>query len=349
MFGASANDIIILQNYNSVYWPAMQINTFTGWDAATAGQLKMNQPHQITVKGTAASRTLTFDAGWNYLPVTSLCNVNLTELLTPVMDKVVIVKSIGDILVFWPDASVYTLQVLQTGKAYFANFDMPVSITFPECSGKSFKTQNLTPDTPQRWPIVSPTAVSHIIRVDASVVDGLEPGDILGAFTNSGQCAGAVNLTGSADALVLWGDDAATTTQEGFAANETITFRHYAAATGQEQTCEMVFDEIFPQQLPQFIANGMSAIKAIDFITTINAGKAAPINVSPNPSSGVFYIQNLNGNETVEVSRLDGATITTLLPQATSCKLDLSRQAAGIYLLKITSEESFQATKIIIR
>jgi hypothetical protein len=262
---------------------------------------------------------------------------------------VVIVKSIGDILVFWPDASVYTLQVLQTGKAYFANFDMPVSITFPECSGKSFKTQNLTPDTPQRWPIVSPTAVSHIIRVDASVVDGLEPGDILGAFTNSGQCAGAVNLTGSADALVLWGDDAATTTQEGFAANETITFRHYAAATGQEQTCEMVFDEIFPQQLPQFIANGMSAIKAIDFITTINAGKAAPINVSPNPSSGVFYIQNLNGNETVEVSRLDGATITTLLPQATSCKLDLSRQAAGIYLLKITSEESFQATKIIIR
>ncbi|MDD2632802.1 MAG: S8 family serine peptidase [Bacteroidales bacterium] len=349
MFGAAANNIIILQNYNSIYWPAMQINTFTGWDAATAGQLKMAQSHQLTLQGTASSRTLTFDAGWNYLPVTSLCNVNLTELLTPVMDKVVMVKSIGDILVFWPDASVYTLQVLQPGKAYFVNFDMPVSITFPECPAKSLKTQILAPDTPQRWPIVSPTAVSHTIRVDASVVDGLEPGDILGAFTTSGQCAGAVTLTGSADALVLWGDDAATTAKEGFAVDETITFRHYAAATGQEQTCEVVFDEMFPQKHPHFIANGMSAINAIDFITTINAGKATSISVSPNPSSGVFNIQNLNGNETVEVSRLDGTTITTLLPQATSCKLDLSRQAAGIYLLKITSERSFQAIKIIIR
>lgn len=349
IFGASANDIIILQNYSSLYWPAMQINTFAGWDAVTAGQLKMNQSHQITLQGTASSRTMTFDAGWNYMPVMSMCNVNLTELLTPVIDNVVMVKSIADIHVFWPEASIYTLQMLQPGKAYFANFDAPISLTFPECSGKPLKTQNLNPVAPQRWPTLSPTAVSHIIRIDASGVNGLEPGDILGAFTTSGQCAGAVTLTGSADALVLWGDDAATTAKKGFASDETITFRHWAAATDQEQTCEVIFDEMFPQQNLQFIANGMSAIKAIDLATGMSNYKADAISISPNPSSGVFYLQNLNGNETVEVSRLDGATISTLKPHASSCKLDLSRQAAGIYLLKITSEESFQATKIIIR
>jgi PKD repeat protein len=349
IFGAAANDIIILQNFSSIYWPAMQINTFAGWEATTAGQLKMNQPHQITVPGTAASRTLSFSSGWNYLPVASLCNVNLNELLLPVIDKVVIVKSIGDIHVFWPEASVYTLQVLQPGNAYLANFDMPVSITFPECSGKSFKTQNLNPEIPQRWPIVSPTAVSHIIRVDAAVVDGLEPGDILGAFTTSGQCAGAVTLTGGADALVLWGDDAATSATEGFAAEETITFRHYAAATGREKICEVVFDEVFPQHLQQFVANGISAIEAIDTSTGISNHKGDAISISPNPSVGVFYIQNMNGTETVEVSRLDGTTVATLLPNTTSCKLDLSQQAAGIYLVKITSEESFYTTKIIIR
>jgi hypothetical protein len=292
---------------------------------------------------------MTFDAGWNYMPVMSMCNVNLTELLTPVIDNVVMVKSIADIHVFWPEASIYTLQMLQPGKAYFANFDAPISLTFPECSGKPLKTQNLNPVAPQRWPTLSPTAVSHIIRIDASGVNGLEPGDILGAFTTSGQCAGAVTLTGSADALVLWGDDAATTAKKGFASDETITFRHWAAATDQEQTCEVIFDEMFPQQNLQFIANGMSAIKAIDLATGMSNYKADAISISPNPSSGVFYLQNLNGNETVEVSRLDGATISTLKPHASSCKLDLSRQAAGIYLLKITSEESFQATKIIIR
>lgn len=349
MFGASANDIIILQNYSSIYWPAMQINTFAGWDATTAGQLKMNQSRQLTVPGTAASRTLTFAAGWNYLPVTSMCNVNINELLAPVINKVLIVKGIGDVSVFWPDASVYTLQVLQPGKAYFAYFNAPVTITFPECSGKSFKTQNLNPEIPQRWPTVSPTAVSHIILVDASAIDGLKSGNILGAFTTSGECAGAVTLTGSVDALVLWGDDAATPAKEGFAEDEVITFRHYAAATDQEQTCEVVFDEKFPQQLPQFIANGMSAIKAIDTFTGINNYKTDAISISPNPSSGIFYIQNMNGNETVEVSRLDGATVTTLQPNATNFKLDLSRQAAGVYLLKVISEERIFTTKIIVR
>ncbi|HZK08759.1 MAG TPA: S8 family serine peptidase [Bacteroidales bacterium] len=349
IFGASANDIIILQNNNSIYWPAMQINTFTGWDVATAGQLKMAQSRQLTVQGTATSGTLNFAAGWNYLPVTSMCNVDLTELLSPVIDNVVMVKSIADIHVFWPDASVYTLQVLQPGKAYFANFDAPVTVTFPDCAGKSLKAQNLNPVVPQRWPTVSSTAVSHIIRIDASVVNGLEPGDILGAFTTSGQCAGAVTLTGSADALVLWGDDATTSAKEGFDTEETITFRHWAFASDKEQICEVVFDEMFPQQLPEFVANGISAIKAIDFITTINAGETASINVSPNPSSGLFNIQNLRGTETVKVIRMDGTAVTTLLPNATSCKLDLSRQAAGIYLLKITSEQEHYSQKIIIR
>ncbi|NCA86145.1 MAG: PKD domain-containing protein [Clostridia bacterium] len=349
MFGASANDIVILQNYNSVYWPGMQINTFTGWNAATAAQLKMNQPRQLTIPGTAASRTLTFGSGWNYLPVASMCNVSLSELLAPVIGEVVMVKSIGDILVFWPDASVYTLQVLQPGLAYFANFDAPVTITFPECAGKSLKAQNISPAIPHRWPTIAHTAISHIIRVDASAIDGLESGDFLGAFTTSGQCAGAVMLTGGKDVLVLWGDDATTPDTEGFAAAEPIAFRHYAASSGNEQICEVVFDEMLPQELPLFAANGISAITAIDISTGITDGKQGTIRVSPNPSSGIFNIQNLKGTETMEVSRLDGSIVTQLLPHTTAFRLDLSRQAVGIYLLKITSEEKVYTSKIIIR
>ncbi len=140
MFDVLTNedDLIILQNFFEVYWPAANLNTIDqngGWDSKSGYMLKVDGDQQIVIEGTyIADKTLTFDeAGWYLIPVLSNCNVSVNELFEDVVDDLAIIKEVAGIGIYWPGV-VQTLYSLEPGKSYLVKFDGPVSVTFPECT-----------------------------------------------------------------------------------------------------------------------------------------------------------------------------------------------------------------------
>jgi hypothetical protein len=75
------------------------------------------------------------------------------------------------------------------------------------------------------------------------------------------------------------------------------------------------------------------------------------INIYPNPTDGLIRveIQNLPAGETAHISlyRLSGELVTTKRGVTSSTEIDITGQAAGIYLLKIIAGKEQTEWKII--
>lgn len=127
------NNLVIMQNFNQLYFPFYNINTIGNWNNNVGYQLKTDAVRYHVITGTpVASKTVNLNAGWNGLPVLSECEVNLSTLLTGV-PGVIFVKDMGSDLVYWPEGGITTLEKLVPGKAYFIKVNAATSVTFPNC------------------------------------------------------------------------------------------------------------------------------------------------------------------------------------------------------------------------
>jgi hypothetical protein len=72
------------------------------------------------------------------------------------------------------------------------------------------------------------------------------------------------------------------------------------------------------------------------------------IGISPNPSSGLININNLVGENRIEISDITGRIIFSAITKENKYTLDLSGKDQGIYLYKITdSQKRVQQGKLI--
>ena len=103
-------------------------------------------------------------------------------------------------------------------------------------------------------------------------------------------------------------------------------------------------------------ANGTGPANLIDNIRVLRSNPTGisdnvfqrAINVYPNPSNGVFSVNVPTAKAyTLEVSDLTGRVIKTETVKG-NAKLDLSGNAQGVYMLKITSEGATAVQKLII-
>ena len=138
LFNPVSNDLVILQNFSNVYWPELNVNTIGNWSTQKGYVIKTSTTAPIytylpVVGTTDADRTIELSAGWNLLPVASVCNVDATTLFSA-FPEIVIVKDVAGVNVWWPETATYTLTTLTPGAAYFILVNAPVNITFPACS-----------------------------------------------------------------------------------------------------------------------------------------------------------------------------------------------------------------------
>lgn len=133
---SGVDELIILQNNEFIYWPEEEINTFPYWWPSFGAQLKMAEDATLEVSGIPGERTISLPAGWNYLPVMSLCDVDVEGLFVEMNDKIDLVKSIAGFQLYWPAMGINTLEMLKTGKAYLIKLNQPATITFPGCTNK---------------------------------------------------------------------------------------------------------------------------------------------------------------------------------------------------------------------
>lgn len=355
LFAPAANQLIILASMSGIYYPAQNINTLGKWNYMKGYQLKAENSFELTVTGSKIpTQELAISQGWSLIPVLSSCDAAVEDLFAGFYG-LHIVKEIAGTKIYWPAYNINTLGNLLPGKAYFVASADEGTITFPECTKSSPKTiplqkqENITP-----WNDLSYSAASHVVAFQASVLEnaGVQPGDVIGAFTTNGLCAGRMEITNPVSNLSItaFANDDLTMEKDGFDNGEPLQFKIYRPESHQEFLLEATFDQALPN-MGFFAAHGISAAQSLKLLATgITENPASTFEVYPNPSHGIFNI-SISGNSTnpgIQITDIRGSIVKETNPGTSDVKIDLSGYPRGLYFLKLYDEGFVGMKKIVV-
>ena len=360
IFAPVQDKLVILQNFDGMYWPTASVNTLVNWDDHAGYQIKMQTARQVTFSGEMQSNlTANLDAGWNYLPVLNACNNPVVALFSPIIGHLQIIKEVAGSRVYWPQYGVNTLGALVPGKAYFVLVNDDVNLVFPACKAADLKdVQTPESDEIPTGFSLQRTPLTHTIAIPLQAISGIAEGSIITIYNQMGLCCGAAIFQNQNLVLTAFGDDPTTPTIDGMTEGAAMNLRLLNPETGKEIALEVVFDE----QLPQggtFVNHGISAIKELK-VTGVDEMDNTRINISvyPNPSTGVFHIsiqsvQNVENEASSglswEISNTHGSRIATGNNQSDDFTIDISTYPKGIYYLKITQRGWQTVEKLVVR
>lgn len=131
------NDLLILYNLSGVYHPDGGLNSLENWENNSGYVIRTSGSCMLPITGFFTdSYTIQLVAGWNLIPVLSVCNVSTADLFSAVINQVDVVKEVAGYQLYWPDQQINTLPLLTPGSAYFVRMASPATITFPNCGSK---------------------------------------------------------------------------------------------------------------------------------------------------------------------------------------------------------------------
>jgi len=352
MFVTNVDQLIILKNLVSLYWPYAGVNTIGNWDNETGYAIKVYEGFDMDITGTEFTDTeLTLPEGWHYLPVLSPCDVSANELLGPLMDKITIATDLIGTKVWWPDANVFTLEFLEPGKAYKIRLTEEVIFNFPACDGKT-KSGNMrnTNNISVPWGEIKMTPSGHMVSIMADAITEIEEGDYVGAFDQAGSLCGVVEVedTNQNHVMILFGDDPTTEIKDGFAEDESIEFRWMKIATGEEFDLDVTFDFAMPNAERVFNNQGLSSVVATGITGfQIHSEPGDGIKIYPNPSNGIFNIEGLEESSSLKIFNAFGEEVK-LFDLLTTGIINLTGQPTGVYFIRIEDKGEARFRKLIL-
>jgi len=347
--------VSIVQNLTQTYWPAQNINTIGKWSATSGYKIKVIAPVTLPVIGCDLSpKTLNLVSGWNLIPVLSDCNVQVEPLFAANLNKITVVKEIAGTNIYWPSMNIKTLLTLQPGKAYLMMVSSNFSVTFPTCTvfkDEEIVNQAFVNNSPWNDPVMTPS--NHSIALPSRVLGNLMAGDIIGAFTEDGICAGLIQIDDFQKSVLLqvFGDDQTTLEKDGFDENEPLSFKLFRSNLNQEFEIGFGFDASMPSSDGVFTSDGLSAASKIIFNQTyIGENGNNSISFFPNPGNGLVDFIAGDSNRKFDVTILDmtGWKVyeTTF---STKARINISNSPKGIYLVKIESDSFVKVEKLVIQ
>jgi len=346
------DDLIISIHFNQVFYPAYNVNTMNPFSNQHGYIIKMANPRMLTFEGMMAGQSITLNAGWNLLPVLSPCNIDADALLSGISGLIIAYEVAGN-GIYYPEFNINTLQTLVPGKAYYIKVQNAVEVTFPAC-GKNAASGNILPVratniTPWNEPVYSGS--SHIVIFDQNAILAYESGDMIGAFTSDGRCAGLIQVTGTAVSMSLFGNDFTSSSKDGFEDGELITFKLYRSSNASEYALDVVYSLNAPDTDGRFSNNGLSVINGVTMNSTGMAGvDLNELAIYPNPSTGIFNISNGSNisNTAWEVFDTMGQLITTGEITGTTT-VDLTSYPRGLYFIHLKGSTGSRIEKLVVR
>jgi hypothetical protein len=350
VFDPIISDLIIVQDMEGMYYPAMNTNTIGNWNSHAAFKVKTGAAVALPVTGQKEINFLVeLDAGWGLLPIVSQCPVDVAGLFAPVVSNLTIVKDIAGIGVYWPAMNINTIVELQPGKAYYVNMSSEGNVEFPACSRSGNLTGFKNLSGLEGFGII-PTPSTHTIAILPEVLKGFEPGTVIGAYDQAGNCFGATVYNSETIGLTVFGDDPTTAEKDGFFEGELIFFKNLSGL--QDLTgLEPMFDPQLPSADGLFTVNGLSAIRGFEATAGIALQVFSPsVQLFPNPTSGIVNISGISEGADVVVTDLRGQVVFGDEQFSTeTAGIDLSHLPAGVYLVKITQRETPAFRKLILQ
>jgi hypothetical protein len=198
---------------------------------------------------------------------------------------------------------------------------------------------------------VNYTGVSHAVIFNEFAGADLLTGDIIGAFTADGQCAGIAEVTTGSTGLKVFADDFTTTQSDGYTEGEMLSFKVYRPNTGEEFILNPTYDVSAPNADGLFAINGLSVVTDLTMtVTGINVQALNGLSIYPNPSDGIFNISitNLDQDINYVIVNAKGQTVLEdkLLPTQ---QIDLSAEPRGVYFIKFMNNNVLRIEKIVIK
>jgi len=338
----AVNDLIIMNNLTSMYWPQNSINTIGNWDIQSGYVVKMDDAAGITLLGSPLSSTQVslslVNGSWFYLPVLASCGVSVDENLSPFQNEIVIVKEIIGNKVWWPEMNISTLTELIPGRSYAIKIADDVLLEFPVCSKSQVKSvTQVHNQITSHWGNLKMTPNTHIIFLPKEMVTQFLPGDEIGIFNTEGYICGAYTVTdiNRSDVIVANGDDITTAEVEGMNDGEPFVFKVFNHETATERVFQVEFDEQMPNQ-GYFATLGLSAINSINMACNDEIGDNFNIAIIPNPSNGIFKIVTGRSDQSFVWQILN--IHSSIIKQGSAVddfNINLSSYPKGVYYLKI--------------
>jgi hypothetical protein len=346
------DDMIITQYFTDLFYPAYGINTMGDFSNAHGYVSKMMGEAVLTLEGMMVEPVVNLNAGWNLFPVLVPCNLDADDVFGQIPGLIIAFEVAGN-GIYYPTAGVYTLETVVPGKAYWVKVAGAASFTFPACAkdASSGWIAPLRHSNTTNWNDVTYTGLSHIVAFDENATSGLVEGDVIGAFTSNGVCAGLTVVNGETASLALFGNDVTTAANDGFTEGEPLSFRVYRQSNETEYILDVTYSTQAPNYDGLYAVNGLSLVKDIAMTATgISAPELSNLTIFPNPSTGIFNVavDHLSKNISYTVTDAKGQAITEGRLNESQV-IDLSDQPKGVYFIRFTGENVLRVEKLVVR
>jgi hypothetical protein len=297
MFQPIVNNLTIVSNLTTLYWPAQGVNSIINWNVNSGYVAKVTQDVDFVIYGESyLDGTLTLPAGWSYLPVLSTCEAAIGDVFAGNIGDVIFIQELISTNVYWPAYEIFTLETFEPGKAYRVKLATGVTVSFPECTSlkSQLKPQPTLNKTETAWGAVNMTPVTQTTVITAEALAGFNIGDMIGAFDGEGNIYGYIQLAANNQnqTITLFGDDFSTTLKQGFVQNEQITFKLYRPATSEIFEIEAIYDENMNNSSGLFMESSLAAIINLKLKSTGTEMKEYDgFEILPNPTSDFVQIK----------------------------------------------------------
>jgi hypothetical protein len=354
IFAPVVDNLTILQNLTSVYWPAEGINTIGNFNNNSGYAIKVVQGTEMSICGPSyASKVLPVSSGWHYMPVLSQCPVGTMDFFGSYLDDIVIVQDLIGDQVFWPEMNIYTLETLQPGRAYKIKVNDDITFTFPECDTNQTKQKSARSNTISTpWGTINMTPSTQVTALLTEAMDEIQVGDEIGTFGVDGTLFGYMTVlqTNQNQVVVLFGDDTITDTVDGFSEGETVRFKLYRPSTGKE------YDLIptYSQQLSNPTGNYYSSsFAAIQDATLVQVGteelRSENIRIYPNPAKDVINIQVPANISSVKLLNPLGVVVhSEKVVGKKTVRVNTEALGAGSYILQVTANDGTTINRKVV-
>jgi len=297
MFQPIVNDLTIVSNLTTLYWPAQGVNSIINWNVNSGYVAKVTQDVDFVIYGESyLDGTLTLPAGWSYLPVLSSCEAAIGDVFAGNIGDVIFIQELISTNVYWPAYEIFTLETFEPGKAYRIKLAAGVTVSFPECTSlkSQLKPQPTLNKTETAWGAVNLNPVTQTTVITAEALAGFNIGDMIGAFDGEGNIYGYIQFAANNQnqTITLFGDDITATLKQGFAQNEQITFKLYRPATSEIFEIEAIYDENMNNSSGLFMESSLAAIINLKLKSTGTEMKEYDgFEILPNPTSDFVQIK----------------------------------------------------------
>jgi len=348
------NDLVLIQSTTGMYYPQMGINNLFVWTTSRGYKIKVNKQTVLPIPGCVlTNRTVSLTTGWNLMPVLTKCNVLVTDVLSPIMNRITVIKEVAGNKIYWPAMGIETLKILESNKAYYILVTQNSSFTYPLCD--NFKSAgnpqmseeiNLT-----SWANPVKTGFTHTLGLTMNALEAAESGDYIGVFTQDETCAGLLMIDdpASSAAITVYGDDMMEAEKNGFSEGELLSFRLFKTKTGEVVTLVPYYESDFPSYDGTFSDNGLSVIKGMEILAPGITSPDNRVGFYPNPTNGMIHFVTQQGNIfSIKLQDLSGRVLEYLSIEG-AATFDFSSYPPGIYVVVIEGEHSLEVKKLILK